>query len=333
MTVWLRDRREPNHGWYDNEIFTVFGDELGANGIHVYVTLTRLCYGTRVTMGLREMADEARMKKDTFARTLERVIALGLVIRHAGPTPKSACSYDLVNVKVLAAEYLRRSVQQERAKSVSRRDRSELGTLTELVLAQREALTDASRDDAPNCLTERQMDKKIYVAQDATDLSQNDVDFETDVSQNSSPFKTKTQDTRTQDKYNPPDPPASGGGGVPASRDGERRQAKLHVQAVRVRVACGATANRPLETVIWDALELYCAQTKCEPEQAGEYAVAMVALYQRDRKHLRCPWGWREFFRGGYWRSDELWQYDREALARMRRTAAASIGMYHAPAP
>ena len=100
-----RSERKPRHGWFDYEVLDVFGDELGPFGITVYVVLARLCYGGfRVTMGQRELAAHARMSKTELFRTLRRMMDLGLVVEHKGPTPKSVSSYDLMDVKELVEE-------------------------------------------------------------------------------------------------------------------------------------------------------------------------------------------------------------------------------------
>lgn len=109
----LRDVRKPRHGWFDYEIYDVFGDHLGHYGIGVYNTFARFCYGgVRVTMSLRQLERHSRMDKTTFSRALERVMALGLVIRQRGRTSQSASSYELVDVKDLVEEYLRAAAGQ-----------------------------------------------------------------------------------------------------------------------------------------------------------------------------------------------------------------------------
>jgi hypothetical protein len=213
----LRDTRKPRHGWFDYEIFDVFGDELRSDGIAVYMTLARFCYGGyRVKMSLREMAGHARMSKDTFARNLKRVIQLGLVIEHKGRTPQSASDYDLVDVKDLAAEYIRSGIQhKDDQKSVSGRDsqpaRSVRGaqpTLADLIRANGNGHGDGSakatqqpedevvelelsREEDSDCLTERQITGQtsfppwggVENRDVATEVSQNDPDFATEVSQ------------------------------------------------------------------------------------------------------------------------------------------------------
>src|SRR5260370_10705667 len=106
----LRDRREPGHFWADNEIIDVFGDELGQNGISVYMTLTRFCYGTEVKLSLREIGAAARMGKDKVRRAMKVLVALGLVIETKGARVKTESTWSLANVKALVQSYVSQSV-------------------------------------------------------------------------------------------------------------------------------------------------------------------------------------------------------------------------------
>lgn len=242
--VRLRDQRKPGHGWYDNEIFDVFGDELGQHGISVYVTLTRLCYGVRLKMGLREMASHARMKKDTFSRNLKRVIALGLVIEQKGATPQSASTYELVDVKELATKYMRGAVEKEKANrrvSVSEGDSREPVTLAELLIPRAPDVMQSPQQDAANCLNERHGSKNFCVAQDATEVSQNGTGFATEVSQDVR--HALIQDTRHQDTSTPPNPPQAGGGALTADEQAELDE----VNAMRGRM------RPPQPPLSWEA--------------------------------------------------------------------------------
>ena len=120
----VRSVRLPQHLWIDYEVIDLFGDELGPFGITAYTVLARHCYGGhRVTKPLRQLAADARMSKDSFARSLKRMVDLGLVAEQKGPTPKSAGSYDLMDVKELVKEM--RALAKTRVSagiSVSHRD-------------------------------------------------------------------------------------------------------------------------------------------------------------------------------------------------------------------
>ncbi len=241
----LRDQRKPGHGWFDNEIFDVFGDELRQDGISVYMTMARMCYGVSVTMSLREMAGHARMSKDTFARSLKRVIAIGLVREEKGRTPQSASTYYLVDVKELAVAYMRAAVDAEKARveenrggvqatreSVSAGDSGRDMTLVGLLNSGRVMVIDeVTPHDAAACLTERQIvgdrtSVDIFLAADesATEVSQNDPHFATEVSQD---VRHVRQDTRHKTRNNTPLPPLQGGSTIAISRVQEPQRQKL----------------------------------------------------------------------------------------------------------
>lgn len=229
MAVRLRDQRKPKHGWYDNEIYDVFGDELGQHGISVYMALTRLCYGETVChdggapYSVRELAEHARMKKDTFHRNLKRVIAMGLVVERKGATAQSASFYDLVDVKELAARALRDAVNAAKAKSVSPRDTRPAPTLAQLVSNRMKERADEVSGDERKCLTQRQQDKKNCAAESATEVSQNCTDFETEVSQDGRHLR---QDSRPQDPRQVL-PPAPQGGKLRAVEGDDRGEKQI----------------------------------------------------------------------------------------------------------
>jgi hypothetical protein len=211
-TVRLRDQRKPGHLWVDNEIYDVFGDELRQDGISVYSALARMCYGVSVTMSLREMAAHARMSKDTFARTLKRVIELGLVLERKGSTPQSPSTYSLVDVKELAQGYLRAAVEEQKRKSVSPRDTSSSVTLVDLLSRRADECMDGvAAGDGSKCLTLRQMGDFAGLDDSATEVSQNGGGFATEVSQ---AVRHLRQDTRHKTKNKYPPTPASGGSGT-----------------------------------------------------------------------------------------------------------------------
>lgn len=103
----LRTLRKPRHGWFDYEVLDYFGDELGPFGCMVYMVLARLCFGgTRVCIGLREMAEHCRMGKDKVSDRLQAMTELGLIIEIKGRTLRSSSCYDLVDVKDLVEELI-----------------------------------------------------------------------------------------------------------------------------------------------------------------------------------------------------------------------------------
>lgn len=298
----LRDRRKPGHGWYDNEIYDVFGDELRQDGISVYMTLTRLCYGTRVTMSLREMATHARMSKDTFARNLKRVIGVGLVIEHKGATAQSASTYELVDVKELAGEYLRKL-------NAGKVSQGETGS------------------EAP---------KKISPDQIATEVSQNEGDFATEVSQDvRHPLSQGLQDFQDT-KTSTPSVGSQGNRVVSISRletapetaraamespgwSSAKHVAELLTASLRVLAACGVTEDARLQDAIANALEAHCRREKCTLKLAEALALENVKAYLQDQHLMRVRYGWVNFFKQGLWLSASRWPYDKREVERLRR--------------
>lgn len=183
--VALRDRREPGHLWADNEIFDVFGDALGPNGIVVYMVLARYAYGTTVKLSLRELATYARVGKDTVSRSLKVMLELGLIVEAEAGKAKAAKQFSLTNVKKLAVGYQ----------------------------AAKEEIVDHS--GRRNCLPVRQMEP-VAVSPVATDLSQKQGGFATDLSHTAGPCYR--QDFKTQDTRQDPPTPL---GGVQNGSDGD----------------------------------------------------------------------------------------------------------------
>lgn len=319
----LRDRREPGHFWADNEIIDVFGDELGQNGISVYMTMTRFCYGAEVRLSLREIAAAARMSKDTVARSMKVLVAVGLVIETKGARTKTVSTWSLANVKALVQVYVKQSV----SRTVSQGDRlptlqmhetpnpGAASTLVGLLKEQRE-----------NCLTVRQMDaepisydKKISRAHSETDLSQKDPGFETDLSHQAGPLIYKTQDTRLQNKT--PLPPSQATGELCVSRVAGENGAKHCDDAVRKVMRELNLTERRMVAVIARAIEGYRAKTD-EPPGCNAVAEQMVQSrmnYLGLGELLKYQVGVRKFFANGLWLDSRQWVLDKDELQRQRR--------------
>lgn len=330
MKTRLRDRREPGHFWADNEIIDVFGDALGQNGISVYMTMTRFCFGTEVKLSLRDIAAAARMGKDTVARSMKVLVTLGLVIETKGLRSKTVSTWALASVKALTQEYIRQSV--------SPRDRLEERKTEEAVSAARKStLAEMVALPSENCLPVRQMvsladsvDKKICAAQDETDLSQNDPDFETDLSHQTVPFNYKTQDTRLQDTT--PLPPkgervslsATNRGADQPAADAMTRNAKGRLvcedAVTKVMRECNFADER-LRSVIAAGMRSYHAKTD-EPADCNRTAELMVESYGRYAEYaslLRFIVGPRKFILHGLWLDERLWPWDQEKVNAAKR--------------
>ena len=385
----VRSERKPRHGWFDYEVLDVFGDELEPYGITVYMVLARLCYGGfRVTMGVRELAAHARMSKDSLSRTLKRMVELGLVVEHKGRTPKSASSYDLMDVKDLVEETRAAAkLLRQAPKSVSHGDSGDRDasvgaqdTLVHLILTNRPATSGArplgspgelegaeeleAADELPDgdgdCLPQRQIfspgvkgvEKPGNGSAAATDLSQNDPRFETDLSLPAVPSNYKKQETRNK---NTPLPPASGGSASPptaaeAEGNGESKKLphegqgqgdrpaeiaaqlraatpadKLEAQLVwasaRVMRAHDFAPDVRVEEAISEALGRWCQKTGGTVEAAVALEDANFRVYQEHSFLMTYGWGWRWWFKRGFWANQALWPIDKQRAAQMQRGA------------
>lgn len=129
----LRDQRRPGWCWAENELLDVFLPLIGPNGVTLYMTMCRHARGSEVKdRGLRELGDLAGMSKDSVQRSLVKMCALGMVGERRDGKAKTRASYDLLDLKDLAAlgvEELRRRMEkvvtvQAGLKAVSQGDSS-----------------------------------------------------------------------------------------------------------------------------------------------------------------------------------------------------------------
>lgn len=326
----LRDLRKPGHLWIDNEVLDVYGPEIGQNGISVYATLARYCYGNKdVRMGLRELAERSFMKKDTVARAMKLLVATVLVIEVRARAVKSASSYALADVK----ELVRLRAETER--------RREMG------------LHDLSRGE-----TDLSVDKNFCPEKDATELSQVKANFETDLSQNAGGVKYKTQDIKKQD--NPPLPPK----GAAAYRSGRlqivppahdcpngdtikpgacaqcdafaRGFAEVETtkdadwqRAVDLVVTELGTTNRRVRAAIDGAM---LAETRRRKQLGPKPFPAMLAqeMISEWKKYLahadlmRYQFEAKRFFAEGIWRDQRRWPWDEKRIEAQRRARAGT---------
>jgi hypothetical protein len=318
----LRDRREPGHFWADNEIIDVFGDELGQNGISVYMTMTRFCFGTEVRLSLREIAAAARMSKDTVARSMKVLVALGLVIETKGARAKTVSTWSLANVKALVQEYIRESVSpRDRLKTSQSCETVRPAAQTTLVQLVKEQRTNCltvrqiEKETKPSCSTDFPVDKKNSVAQDATDLSQMEAGFETDLSHQTGPLIYKTQDTKLQDKNNPL-PPSQANGEQVSSDAGQACG-----EAVRKVMRELNLTERRTERLIAKTIKAFRAKTDSPPDcnAVAELMIGRRNDYLECEAFLKFQVGVRKFFSEGVWLDPRLWVVDRQAVRDQRR--------------
>ena len=331
----LRDRREPGHFWADNEIIDVFGDELGQNGISVYMTMTRFCYGAEVRLSLREIAAAARMSKDTVARSMKVLVSVGLVIETKGAKAKTVSTWSLANVKALVQSYVRQSAPR----TVSQGDRLvEAKTQESVSAARHSTLVEIVKEQRGNCLTVRQsgseeesVDKKFCVAQDATDLSQNEAGYETDLSQSEgSHLYSKTQDTKLQDNNPLPPSQANGDCARMAGKPAAKNEMPACEEAVRKVMRELNLTERRMVPVIAHAIESYRAKTD-DPPNCNAVAEMMVKARHEYLEHeelLKFQVGVRKFFAHGIWADPRQWVFDHEKYEESSRRVMASLGTY-----
>ena len=116
----LRDQRKPGWFWAENELFDVFQPLIGALGVSVYTAMCREARHGEVRLGFRELGVLSGVSKDTVARTMIKLVALGMVAEKKGAV-KAVGSYELLDLKDAAAVGLE---ALKRLLSVSQGDRS-----------------------------------------------------------------------------------------------------------------------------------------------------------------------------------------------------------------
>jgi hypothetical protein len=84
------------------------------------------------------------------------------------------------------------------------------------------------------------------------------------------------------------------------------------------------------EETIAEALRLWCSKTGRTVEEAVTLEAKNFRVYQEHASLMTYGWGWRWWFKRGYWAKPGLWPYDRQKLERLQR---ASIGRNPNPAP
>jgi hypothetical protein len=103
-----------------------------------------------------------------------------------------------------------------------------------------------------------------------------------------------------------------------------RRAAQLMWQTTRIMREHNIGADSRIETAISEALEMHCSKTGCLPEQAAELEMENYREWERQSHLMTHNWGWRWWFKRGFWCKPNLWPYDRQ---RMREAQQASVGV------
>jgi hypothetical protein len=99
----VRDIRLPGHFWADNEIYDVYGAQLGAYAFAVYMALCRKAknFTGECELSMSQLARDLDIGKATVHQALSRIIELGLAMRTREGGPRTAAMYVLADVKTL----------------------------------------------------------------------------------------------------------------------------------------------------------------------------------------------------------------------------------------
>ena len=93
-----RTVRTPGHAWQENELYDVFLPIVGPYAALVWNTMTRLSYGADVEASLRELALRTVISKDTVARSIAVLEAVGMI------EVLAVSKYRLIDLKVLVLD-------------------------------------------------------------------------------------------------------------------------------------------------------------------------------------------------------------------------------------
>jgi hypothetical protein len=95
--------------------------------------------------------------------------------------------------------------------------------------------------------------------------------------------------------------------------------------SAQVMRAHNLTPDRRAEEAICEAFELWCSKTGRTVAEAVALEAENFRAYQEQSHLMTYNWGFRWWFKRGYWAKPGLWPYDRQKLAQMQH---ASIGKY-----
>jgi hypothetical protein len=110
----------------------------------------------------------------------------------------------------------------------------------------------------------------------------------------------------------------------------QKLAAQLVWATAQVMRAHSFTPDARMEEAISKALGLWCSKTQRTPGEAVALEAANFGVYREHSGAMSYGWGWRWWFKRGYWSKPEQWPYDREKLAQMRR---ADVGRNPNPSP
>lgn len=99
----VRDTRLPGHFWADNEVYDVYGPDLGSHGFAVYMALCRnATNGTgECRIAMSKLGERLSISKSTVHQALARIVELGLARLLEAGGPRTSAVYLLADVKSL----------------------------------------------------------------------------------------------------------------------------------------------------------------------------------------------------------------------------------------
>jgi hypothetical protein len=318
--VRLRDVRKAGHCWQDNELYDVFQPIVGANGVNVYVHLTRHASGAQVSCTLRELAARTGLGKDTVRRALLAMVEIGML-------RATDDGYDLVDLKQLCSHYggtycwKRKSyvlAEVDAADLRSRVKRIQIATQGKPVaVSQRDSVSAPLVSQRDNQTTDSvsQRDKNAEAGE--TVLSSQRDSFVPEERHASIKAKTKT-------KTNTPLPPSrksAMGECAEESADGEIAEAVM--SALRV---AGKRERRRLRETLLKVISRERAESGLDGEELQALLVDAWEDYRQRAADLRWAFGSpQKFFATGLWADPGRWPL---AQAERPMSSQATVGMY-----
>jgi hypothetical protein len=99
----VRDSRQPGHFWADNEILDIYGAQLGAHGIAVYMAMSRRADNVtgECMLSTRRIAAQVSMSAGGVFNALELIVSLGLARKAVDAKHNKPAVFVLADVKAL----------------------------------------------------------------------------------------------------------------------------------------------------------------------------------------------------------------------------------------
>jgi hypothetical protein len=299
-----RTARTPGHAWQENELYDVFLPIIGPYAAMVWNTMTRLSYGADVEATLRELAARTVISKDTVARSIAVLGAVGM-IEILGDS-----RYRLIDLKVLVVDlggvFLRQKASYELP--VAQSDRLRVEVRRVLAQAQRKPVAQSDKAADVQEIVPVSPERQACPAR-ATNLS---------CQSDKAGRVIDIQDTRNQENPSPT-PSRKREGGCKLHRPVcEVEQTILRVHVPRVMDECSFLDRRGRRGGVFDTVfGVFMAEIHGGRDPAA-LAMLLAARWKEFQKHLhlmRFQMGPRKFFAEGYWSNANAWPWDPKAVA------------------